>query len=96
MHAGHGYTGNGVGPSHLGGRVLALRALGLEDEVLDLPLVDLEPKRFPPEPLRSAGSFVANRAIRRRDDAHDESRRVNPAVELVSRLPRWLGYDLGP
>ena len=96
VHAGHGYTGNGVGPPHLGGRVLALRALGLEDEVLDLPLVDLEPKRFPPEPLRSVGSLVANRAIRRRDDAHDEGRRVNPAVELASRLPRWLGYDLGP
>ena len=96
VHAGHGYTGNGVGPSHLGGQVLAHRALGLEGDVLDLPLVDLEPKRFPPEPLRSVGMFVANRAIRRRDDAHDEGRWVNPVVEAVARLPRWLGYDLGP
>ncbi len=96
VHAGLGYTGNGVGPSHLGGQVLALRALGLEGEILDLPLVDLEVKRFPPEPLRSVGAFVANRAIRRRDDALDEGARVNPAIEAIARMPRWLGYDLGP
>jgi len=96
VHAGVGYTGNGVGPAHLGGQILAHRALGLDGEVLRLPLVDLEPKRFPPEPLRSVGSFVANRAIRRRDDALDEGRWVNPVVEVTARLPRWLGYDLGP
>jgi glycine/D-amino acid oxidase-like deaminating enzyme len=96
VHAGVGYTGNGVGPSHLGGQILAHRALGLDGEVLRLPLVDLEPKRFPPEPLRSVGSFVANRAIRRRDDALEQGRWVNPAVEVAARLPRWLGYDLGP
>ncbi|HET9723700.1 MAG TPA: FAD-binding oxidoreductase [Actinomycetota bacterium] len=96
VHAGHGYTGNGVGPSHLGGQVLAHRALDREGEVLHLPLVDLEPKRFPPEPLRSVGAFVANRAIKRRDDALDAGRRVNPFVEVVSRAPRWLDYDLGP
>ncbi len=96
VHAGHGYTGNGVGPSHLGGQILAHRALGIEGEVLDLPLVDMEPKRFPPEPIRSVGAFVANRAIKRRDDALDAGRRVNPLVEVASRAPRWLDYDLGP
>ncbi len=96
VHVGHGYTGNGVGPSHLGGRVLAHLALGREDPVLALPLVGLEPKRFPPEPIRSVGALVANRAIRRRDDALDEARRVNPVVDQVARLPRRLGYDLGP
>jgi hypothetical protein len=64
--------------------------------VLALPLVDLEPKRFPAEPLRSLGAFVANRAIKRRDDALDDGRRVNPFVEAASRAPRWLDYDLGP
>ena len=28
VHYGLGYTGNGVGPAHLGGRILALRSLG--------------------------------------------------------------------
>ena len=33
MHYGAGYTGNGVGPSWLGGQILASLALGLDDEL---------------------------------------------------------------
>ncbi|HET9671255.1 MAG TPA: FAD-binding oxidoreductase [Actinomycetota bacterium] len=96
VHYGHGYTGNGVGPAHLGGRIIASRILGRTDPVLDLPLVDLEPLRFPPEPIRSPGALVANRAIRRLDDAHDAGEDANPLVEFVAKLPRRLGYNLGP
>ena len=31
VHYGHGYTGNGVGPSHLGGQILATMALGKDE-----------------------------------------------------------------
>ena len=31
LHLGHGYSGNGVGPAHLGGRILAALALGRRD-----------------------------------------------------------------
>ena len=72
VHYGLGYTGNGVGPSHLGGRILANRALANYDDVLALPIVDLEPRRFPPEPIRSLGAMVANLAIHRRDEALDD------------------------
>lgn len=96
VHFGHGYTGNGVGPAHLGGRILAHRVLGVDDPVLRLPLVDLEPKPFPPEPIRSTGMFVANRAIVRRDRAEDRGERPGTVVDFVARLPRRLGYDLGP
>jgi hypothetical protein len=34
VHYGLGYTGNGVGPAHLGGRILAHRALAKYDDVL--------------------------------------------------------------
>lgn len=96
VHYGLGYTGNGVGPAHLGGRILAHRALGKYDEVLELPIVDLEPKRFPPEPFRSPGALVANRAILRKDQTEDRGEEPNPFVDFVARLPRRLGYDLGP
>jgi glycine/D-amino acid oxidase-like deaminating enzyme len=96
VHYGMGYTGNGVGPCHLGGRILAHRALAKYDEVLALPLVDLEPRRFPPEPIRSVGAAVANRAIHRRDETLDDERDPNPFVDFVARLPRRLGYNLGP
>jgi len=96
VHYGLGYTGNGVGPSHLGGRILAHRALAKYDDVLALPNVDVEPRRFPPEPIRSVGAMVANRAIHRRDVSLDEDRDPNPFVDFVAKLPRRLGYNLGP
>ncbi len=96
VHYGHGYTGNGVGPAHLGGRIMANRVLGRSDPVLDLPLVDLEPLRFPPEPFRSPGALVANTAIRRKDEAEDRGEDANPLVGFMATLPRRLGYNLGP
>jgi glycine/D-amino acid oxidase-like deaminating enzyme len=96
VHYGLGYTGNGVGPSHLGGRVLASRTAGRDDPILELPLVDLEPKRFPPEPIRSPGALIANRAILRKERAEDRGEDPNPFVDFVARLPRRLGYNLGP
>ena len=96
VHYGMGYTGNGVGPSHLGGRILAHRALGRFHEALELPFVDMEPRRFPPEPIRSPGALIANHAIRRKDDFEDRGEEPNPLVDFVARLPRRLGYHLGP
>jgi glycine/D-amino acid oxidase-like deaminating enzyme len=95
-HFGVGYTGGGVGPCHLGGRILSGLALDADDEVTRLPLVGLEPKRLPPEPLRSPGVAIVQRAILAKDEAEDRGRRPNPVVDLVARLPRRLGYHLGP
>jgi hypothetical protein len=64
--------------------------------VLDLPIVDMRPKVFPPEPFRSPGAFVANQAILRKDQAEDDGREPNALVDFIARLPRRLGYDLGP
>ena len=96
VHYGMGYTGNGVSPAHLGGRILALRSLGRYDEVLDLPVVDSGPLRFPPEPIRSPGALIANHAIRRKDEFEDRGEEPNPVVDFVAKLPRRLGYNLGP
>jgi glycine/D-amino acid oxidase-like deaminating enzyme len=95
-HYGLGYTGNGVGPSHLGGRILARLALDAEDDDTRLPIVDVEPKRFPPEPLKSLGVRAVNEAILRKDAAEDAGRTAGPVTSFVARLPRRLGYRLGP
>lgn len=95
-HYGFGYTGNGVGPAYLGGKILAARVLGQETEDTRLPFVDMEPKRFPPEPFRAAGAALINEATVRRDDALDAGRRPDPIVDQIARLPRRLGYHLGP
>jgi hypothetical protein len=96
VHYGLGYTGNGVGPSHLGGKILASLALHAEDGFSRLAVVTREPKRFPPEPIRSPGMLVANAAIRRKDDLEDAGRPVDPLTRFVARLPRRLGFNLGP
>ena len=96
VHYALGYTGNGVGPAHLFGKIMAARALGVENEFTRLPCVDAEPKRFPPQPFRSIGAAVVNEATVRRDDAMDGRGRANPLTDFVARLPRRLGYHLGP
>jgi len=96
VHFGVGYTGGGVGPCHLGGRILSGLALGIDDEVTRLPLVGLEPKRFPPEPILSPGAALTQKAILRKDQAEDRGRRAGALVSFVAGLPRRLGYNLGP
>jgi len=96
VHHGLGFTGNGVGPSHLGGQILASLAVRAEDGFSRLAVVTHQPLPFPPEPLRSPGMLVVNEAIRRKDDAEDEGRTVNPFIAFAARIPRRLGYNLGP
>jgi glycine/D-amino acid oxidase-like deaminating enzyme len=94
VHHGYGFTGNGVGPSELGGRILARLALDRRDEVSGLALVEPEAKRFPPEPLRYAGGSLIRRALVRTDALEDRGRRPDPVTELLASLPRRLGLHL--
>jgi glycine/D-amino acid oxidase-like deaminating enzyme len=96
VHYGLGYTGNGVGPSHLGGKICAALAMHADDGFVRLAVVTREPKRFPPEPLRSPGMFVVNRAITRKDDLEADGRAPDLATRTVATLPRRLGLHLGP
>ena len=62
--AAFGYTGNGVGPSHLAARSLASLALGRRDAAARWAWIDPPPKTVPPEPLRVAGATAAARGAR--------------------------------
>ena len=97
VHYAHGYTGNGVGPSHLVGQMLATRVLHAPDPALEaLPIATLEPLRFPPEPIRSPGALIANTAIRRKDEAEDRGEDPNPLVDFVAKLPAAHRLQPGP
>jgi glycine/D-amino acid oxidase-like deaminating enzyme len=96
IHYALGYTGNGVGPAHLMGKILAAKVLGEETADTRLPIVDMEPRRFPPQPFRSIGAAVVNLATVRRDDALDATGRIDPLTDQLARLPRRMGYHLGP
>ena len=81
-----GYTGNGVGPSHMVGRTLASLALDRRDEPSRLAFVDPSPPRVPPEPF----NWIGGEAIRGRNHPQGESRAIEPqpGPPQLSPLPR--------
>jgi glycine/D-amino acid oxidase-like deaminating enzyme len=94
VHHGFGFTGNGVGPSYLGGEILARLALDRRDERTSLAIVEPERKLFPPEPFRYVGGSLIRRALMAKDTAEDEGREPGRATRFVASLPRRLGLRL--
>ena len=94
VHHGFGFTGNGVGPSYLGGEILARLALDRRDQRTALALVEPDRKLFPPEPLRYVGGSLIRRALVAKDAAEDDGRAPGAVTELVATLPRRLGLRL--
>ncbi|MER3412067.1 MAG: hypothetical protein C4305_07110, partial [Thermoleophilia bacterium] len=83
---GLGYSGNGVGPTLLGGRILASLVLGHEDELSSSPLAAGPPGRFPPEPVRYLGGRLVRKAVALKEDAEDAGRRPSPLVARLADL----------
>ena len=94
VHHGFGFTGNGVGPTYLGGEILARLALDRRDERTRLAIVEPDRKLFPPEPFRYVGSSLIRRALLAKDAAEDAGRRPSTATSLVASLPHRLGLRL--
>jgi glycine/D-amino acid oxidase-like deaminating enzyme len=95
VHFACGYTGNGVGPSHLAGRTLASLALRRRDEASRLPLIDAPNGRVPPEPLRYIGGTVVRRALVRREDLEERGQRPGALTRFVAGLPERIGIHVG-
>ncbi len=85
---GIGWSGNGVGPSRLGGRILASMALERDNEWSQCSLVDRVCKPFPPEPFRYLGGRLVRRAVIRKEQAEMSGHDSNV-------LDRWLA-NLAP
>jgi glycine/D-amino acid oxidase-like deaminating enzyme len=100
VHHGLGYSGNGVAPAILGGRILAALATGRADEVeaAGLPMVGdgARPRAFPPEPLRGAGARIFREAMVRREQSEEVGGKPRRVLRDITRIPRRLGYHLGP
>ncbi|MBP7777972.1 MAG: FAD-dependent oxidoreductase [Acidobacteria bacterium] len=88
---GIGWSGNGVGPSVVGGRILAAMALGTRGEWLDHPLIGRSIGRFPPEPIKFVGAHLVRAAVAAKERA--EIRDLVPpgwAVRLAKFAPAGL------
>jgi len=92
--AAFGFTGNGVGPSHLLGRILARLARDRRDALTRLPLVDAPPARVPPEPWRIAGATVLRRALARKEAAEEAGGQPDLLSRGLAALPERLGLHI--
>ena len=63
IHYGLGYSGHGVGPTWLGGQILASLVLRTDDEWTASPLASRRVASLPPEPLKHFGGALVRSAI---------------------------------
>ena len=77
---GVGWSGNGVGPSVVGGKVLASLTLERDDEWSRHPLVGRSAGRFPPEPIRWIGAHIVRAAVARKERAEIDDRRPSRSM----------------
>ncbi len=80
---GAGFSGNGVGPAMLAGRILAALVLRADDRWAANGLIRLPHARLPPEPLRYLGGLAVRTAITRKEAAEDKD---HPPGRLAARL----------
>ena len=88
---GLGFSGNGVGPTSVGGRILASLALGAKDEWSQCNLVREGVGLFPREPVRYVGGRMVVAANRRKERLEDEGRTPGAlTTKLASLAPAGL------
>jgi glycine/D-amino acid oxidase-like deaminating enzyme len=90
-----GYTGNGVGPSHMVARTLASLALDRRDEPSRLPFVDPSPPRVPPEPFHWLGGEAIRAGIDHKETAELAGRKPDPLSVVLARIPELIGFHIG-
>lgn len=83
---GVGWSGNGVAPSVLGGKVLAAKALGRDDDFGRFPLWNRRSGLFPPDPIRYAGAHLVREAVRRKEFAEQVGRKPKRIFTALSKL----------
>jgi hypothetical protein len=83
---GAGYSGNGVAPSNLGGRVLASLVLDRDDEYAAVADTLHTKATLPPEPIRFLGGRLVRDGVARKERAEDAGREPDPVSKLATRL----------
>jgi glycine/D-amino acid oxidase-like deaminating enzyme len=95
VHFAFGFTGNGVGPTHLAARALASLALDRRDRWTALPIVDSDAGAWvPPEPLAWLGGNVVRQAFLRREAALERGEQPDLLTRAVCAVPKALGIHV--
>jgi glycine/D-amino acid oxidase-like deaminating enzyme len=83
---GAGYSGTGVAPSLLGGRILASSALERVDEWSKTQLNTGATVLYPPEPARFFGGLLVRDAVCRKEEGEEVGDSPNPIVGALASL----------
>jgi glycine/D-amino acid oxidase-like deaminating enzyme len=83
---GVGWSGNGVGPSVLGGKILASLVLKTADDWGRYPLIERSAGRFPPEPIRFVGAHVVRAAVASKERSEIGGEKPSRLAVALSRL----------
>ena len=95
VHFAFGFTGNGVGPTHLAGRALASLALDRRDRWTALAIVDSDAGAWvPPEPLAWLGGNVVRQAFLRREEALERGEQPDLLTRAACAVPKALGIHV--
>lgn len=88
---GVGWSGNGVSPSKIGGRILAGLVLGRCERWTENGLIDRQARRFPIEPIRYLGGSLVRAAMMRKDRREIAGRKPSRLdVALANLAPSGL------
>jgi glycine/D-amino acid oxidase-like deaminating enzyme len=88
---GVGFSGNGVGPSRVGGKILRSLALGLRDEWSECPLVEQRFEPFPPEPFCYFAASLVRGAVVRKETAELMGKKARALdVRIAALAPAGL------
>lgn len=86
VYFGTGYSGDGIGPSVVGSKILASLATRVADQHSASPLVGFPKASLPPEPVRFLGGQLVKRALLREDRLHDLGRKADPVTSRLAAI----------
>ncbi len=88
LAAAYGYTGTGVGPSNLFGRILADLITRADSEITRLPFINRRGRDWEPEPFRFIGVRYVQRGFEQLDRQAEATGIASNGRSLVERLTR--------
>jgi len=83
---GCGFSGNGVGPTRLGAKIMAGLVLETDEALTRTAIVRHPAGGFPPEPFRQIGGQLVLRAVHRKDVAVHAEKPVDILTDRLARL----------
>lgn len=83
---GVGFSGNGVGPTHMAGAILASSALDRQDEWSATPLNRGPESLFPPDPVRYYGGLLVRAAVKRKEETEERGHHAGPITRAFATL----------